>query len=195
MTPTGDVLNLGYNPVSHLKDNTGYDIKHLFIGGEGTLGIVTKVALRCPPLPASRGAVWITCKSLRDVVSILTKARTTCLNEILAAFEFMDGDVLELVRATHPSIRFPLEGENTASNIDLYSVLVETHGSDQNHDQEKLESFLECITEEGLVLNGVMAQNLAHIDAFWNIRELCNPATAATGKLYIIDKNAVSNEI
>jgi D-2-hydroxyglutarate dehydrogenase len=184
VTPTGDVLNLGYDPVSHLKDNTGYHLKHLFIGGEGTLGVVTKVSLRCPPLPVSRGAMWLTCTSLSDVVRVLTLARTNHLNEILAAFEFMDRDVLELVRATYPSIRFPLDIGNVTpatTIIDPYSILIETHGSDNNHDREKLESFFECIMEEGLVVDGVMAQNLGHIEDFWKIRELCNPATAAMG--------------
>jgi FAD/FMN-containing dehydrogenase len=189
VTPTGDVLNLGYDPVSHLKDNTGYHLKHLFIGGEGTLGVVTKVSLRCPPLPVSRGAMWLTCTSLSDVVRVLTLARTDHLNEILAAFEFMDRDVLELVRAANPSIRFPLDIGNvtpasTINNdniIDPYSILIETHGSDSNHDREKLESFFECIMEEGLVVDGVMAQNLGQIEDFWKIRELCNPATAAMG--------------
>jgi FAD/FMN-containing dehydrogenase len=190
VTPTGDVLNLGYDPVSHLKDNTGYHLKHLFIGGEGTLGVVTKVSLQCPPLPVSRGAMWLTCTSLSDVVRVLTLARTDHLNEILAAFEFMDRDVLELVRAAYPSIRFPLDIGNvtpatTINNdniIDPYSILIETHGSDNNHDREKLESFFESIMEEGLVVDGVMAQNLGQIEDFWKIRELCNPATAATGK-------------
>ena len=189
VTPTGDVLNLGYDPVSHLKDNTGYHLKHLFIGGEGTLGVVTKVSLRCPPLPVSRGAMWLTCASLSDVVRVLTLARTDHLNEILAAFEFMDRDVLELVRAAYPSTRFPLDIGNvtpatTINNdtiIDPYSILIETHGSDNNHDREKLESFFECIMEEGLVVDGVMAQNLGQIEDFWKIRELCNPATAAMG--------------
>lgn len=199
VTPCGDILNLGYDPVSHLKDNTGYDLKHLFIGGEGTLGVVTKVSLRCPPLPTSVGAIWLTCTSLRDVVQVLTLARTKHLNEIVAAFEFMDRDVLELVRATHPLIRLPLDNGNAAlatsdNIIEPYSILVETHGSNHNHDQEKLESFLECIMEKGLVVNGVMAQNLGQIEDFWKIRELCNPATAATGYVYKYDISLAASD-
>lgn len=185
VTPRGDILNLGYNPVPHLKDNTGYDLKHLFIGGEGTLGVVTKVALRCQPLPISRGAIWLSCTSLQDVVQILNLARTTKLSEILAAFEYMDREVLELVQGTHPSIRFPIDifSSSTAGadSEKQYSILVETHGSDHDHDREKLEFFLEYLFEEGLVTDGVMAQNLGQIEDFWNVRELCNPASAATG--------------
>lgn len=191
VTPTGDILNLGYSPVSHLKDNTGYDLKHLFIGAEGTIGVVTKVALRCEPLPVSRGAIWLNCASLQDVVKVLTIARTERLNEILAAFEFMDGDVLELVRQTHPSVRFPLlaasSDGSTDSPMEPYSILVETHGSNYDHDKEKLESFLECIFEEGLVIDGAVAQNLGQIEEFWKIRELCNPSSAASGCVYKYD--------
>jgi FAD/FMN-containing dehydrogenase len=184
VTPIGDILNLGYSPVSHMKDNTGYDLKHLFIGGEGTLGVVTKVALRCQPIPISRGAIWLSCASLMDVVQILTIARTKKLNEILAAFEFMDGDVLQLVRNTHSSIRFPVDissSAGSATSEEQYSILLETHGSNYDHDREKLESFLELLFEEGLVTDGAMAQNLSQIEDFWNVRELCNPASAATG--------------
>ena len=184
VTPAGDILNLGYSPVSHLKDNTGYHLKHLFIGGEGTLGVVTKVALRCQPLPVSRGAIWLSCISLNDVVEVLYIARTKKLNEILAAFEFMDDNILQVVRNTHPSVRFPLDPSSSTtgtSSKKQYSILIETHGSNYEHDKEKLEAFLECLVEKDLVIDGVMAQNLSQIEDFWNVRELCNPASAATG--------------
>eukprot|EP00536_Pseudo-nitzschia_multiseries_P015538 jgi/Psemu1/263030/estExt_Genewise1Plus.C_9060007 len=191
VTPTGDILNLGYSPVSHLKDNTGYHLKHLFIGGEGTLGVVTKVALRCQPLPVARGAVWLSCTSLQDVEKVLTVARTELLSEILAAFEFMDADILKLVRQTHPSIRFPQLGASSEDGTDSvtegYSILVETHGSNEDHDNRKLESFLEFIFEEGLVTDGVVAQNLGQIEDFWSIREHCNPSSAASGYVYKYD--------
>lgn len=194
VTPTGDILNLGYSPVSHLKDNTGYDMKHLFIGGEGSLGVVTKVSLRCQPLPVSRGAVWLTCTSLEDVVKVLSIARSQKLSEILAAFEFMDGDILQLVEKAQPSIRFPLESPSENNSTKTYSILVETHGSNYDHDMAKLESFLECIFEEGLVTDGVMAQSLGQIEDFWNIREHCNPSSAATGYVYKYDVSLAASE-
>jgi len=184
VTPNGDILNLGYSPVSHLKDNTGYDLKHLFIGGEGTLGVVTRVALRCQPLPISRGAVWLSCKSLFDVTQVLTIARTKKLSEILAAFEFMDSDVLKLVQKTHSSIRFPIDivsSTDSACYQETYNILIETHGSDLDHDRAKLETFVEYVFEKGLVIDGTMAQSISQIEDFWNVRELCNPASAATG--------------
>ncbi|CAB9519533.1 Probable D-2-hydroxyglutarate dehydrogenase, mitochondrial [Seminavis robusta] len=83
----------------NLKDNTGYDLKHLFIGAEGSLGIVTKVALWCSSAyPTSRCAVLCACTSLEQVQECLPVARRV-LGETLAAFEFMDQAVTELVAA------------------------------------------------------------------------------------------------
>ncbi|KAL3908488.1 MAG: hypothetical protein SGILL_008460, partial [Bacillariaceae sp.] len=187
VVPKGDggghakVLNLSYYPASHLKDNTGYDLKQLFIGAEGTLGIVTKVALLCPPRPTSIGAVWLTCESLHNVLQILKLAKTNYLTEILAAFEFMDHDVLDMVEETHRSaVTLPVAKQS-------YSVLIETHGSNEEHDQDKLSTFLEAIMDQGFVVDGVVARNLGQVDEFWKIRDICNPAAAASGFVYKYD--------
>eukprot|EP00970_Alexandrium_tamarense_P020762 scaffold15629_cov572-Alexandrium_tamarense.AAC.1 len=74
---------------SHRKDNTGYDLKHLFIGAEGTLGIITKVAIACPTLPASKNVALLVCNSYQDVLSVLQSAKEE-LAEILSAMELMD---------------------------------------------------------------------------------------------------------
>lgn len=180
------ILTLGYHPTTvHLKDNTGYDLKHLFIGAEGTLGVITKVALSCPPLPISIQAVWLTAKSLDHVLRIQASAQTRYLNEILAAFEFMDAGILELVQETHA-------GSSVLNDViydgsSNYSVLIETHGSNQEHDQDKLQEFLEFVMDQGLVVNGVMAQSLSQVQEFWKVREVCNPAAAATGRVYKYD--------
>jgi FAD/FMN-containing dehydrogenase len=75
------------------KDNTGYDLKQLFIGSEGTLGIVTQVALACPPLPQSTKVCLLRCDTYEKVVELLGLARIH-LGESLSAFEFLDSQVI-----------------------------------------------------------------------------------------------------
>lgn len=186
--PDGRILNLGYHPISHLKDNTGYDLKHLFIGSEGTLGVITKVALKCPPQPSAVGGVWLTCRSLQDVLTVLQLAKKKHLNEILAAFEFMDGPILQLVQRTRHrhSVTLPPIVKESLSHSH-YNVLIETHGSNHGHDQEKLYAFIEHVMNENLVVDGMIAQSISELHEFWKIREACNPSAAATGYVYKYD--------
>ena len=76
------------------KDNTGYDLKHLFIGAEGTLGVITECAILCPPEPKSRQVAIMGCETFDDVVECLKKAKLQ-LSDILQAAEFMDRASME----------------------------------------------------------------------------------------------------
>ena len=154
MLASGEVLNLMN---SNQKDNTGYDMKHLFIGAEGTLGIVTKVALNCPPLPTSRQAVFVACESYNDVYQIMILAKEI-LGETLAAFEFMDPAVLKLLQKHSHVLPFTLSKENSQ-----FGVLIESLGSNEVHDSEKMDLFLNKSMERNLVSDGVMAQDLKQV--------------------------------
>lgn len=84
--PNGEILDT----MSTLrKDNTGYDLKQLFIGSEGTLGIVTEVAMLCGPLPSGRQTAIVSCKSYQDVLQVVKKAKIE-LGDILSILEYMD---------------------------------------------------------------------------------------------------------
>lgn len=164
--PNGTVLDL---MSSNRKDNTGYDLKHLFIGAEGTLGVVTKVAISCPKLLKARNAAFLACESFDAVQSTLTLAKEE-LGEILAAFEFMDREVLEQVqdKKTIPLSKID-EGTGEVTNYQ-FCLLVETQGSNHEHDIAKMESFLEkCMG--GDVVNGVLAQDLSQVNIFGSIFE------------------------
>ena len=84
--PNGDVLD---NITRLRKDNTGYDLKHLFIGAEGTLGIITEAAILCPPKPKSKEVALIGCQSFNDVIVLMRRVKRD-LTDVLAAAEFMD---------------------------------------------------------------------------------------------------------
>ena len=180
--PDGRILDCSYHDVN-LKDNTGYDMKHLFIGAEGTLGVVTKIALKCPPLPKARCAAFLACETFDQVLHVLRVAKMG-LSEILAAFEFLDQRTLEFI-AGH-GIPIPLTRYDSQTQHP-YCVLVETHGSNEVHDQAKMEDFLQRIMEDGWIIDGILAQNLGQVHDMWRVRESANPSVAAQGYVYKYD--------
>jgi len=151
--PNGTILDL---MSTNRKDNTGYDLKHLFVGSEGTLGVVTKVALNCPSLPSARNVAFLACNSFESVCQTLSFAKEE-LGEVLAAFEFMDKQVLDQV-ATEKTIPLKIRNENYN-----FCVLVETQGSNREHDTAKLESFLEQVMDSGHVVDGILAQDTKQV--------------------------------
>jgi FAD/FMN-containing dehydrogenase len=183
VTAAGQILDLNYSH-PHLKDNTGYKLHQLFVGAEGTLGVVTGVVLQCPRLPASRQAAFLACESYAQVLQVLIAAKTT-LGETLAALEFMDGTVVGLVGQHH---NIPVvKDDDVTGALYAYYVLVETHGSNAEHDQSKMEDFLEDVMTENYVVNGVLAQDLSQLESFWKIRESTAVVVAATGYTYKYD--------
>lgn len=164
------------------KDNTGYDLKHLFVGAEGTLGVITKVAISCPPLPKAKNTAFLACDTFKSVERTLQLAKQE-LGETLGAFEFMDKDVLDEVGKQKP---IPI---NKGSSDDNYQfcILVETLGANNDHDNEKMASFLEKSMEEEYVVDGVLAQDLKQVHEMWEIRESCNPIIKDLGYNYKYD--------
>ncbi|KAI8431704.1 hypothetical protein MSG28_016173 [Choristoneura fumiferana] len=134
------------------KDNTGYHLKHLFIGSEGTLGIVTKVAVHCPVLPKAVTLGFFGVKDFDSVLKLYKSAKAS-LGEILSAFEMADNDSIS---STVQNLKLP----NPIADFPFY-VLVETHGSDETHDAEKLSRFLEREMSSGLIIDGTVTSEPA----------------------------------
>ncbi|KAF7011038.1 hypothetical protein CFC21_025390 [Triticum aestivum] len=111
------------------KDNTGYDLKHLFVGSEGSLGIVTKVSILTPAKLPSTNVAFLSCNDYMSCQKLLLAARRS-LGEILSAFEFMDRQCIDLAM-TH------LEGVHNPLPVSPYKfyVLIETTGSDESYDK------------------------------------------------------------
>jgi len=169
------------NVSSLRKDNTGYHLHHLLIGSEGTLGVITKVAIATPRRPKSVQVAVLACQSFQDVVEGMQAARAQ-LSEIISAIEFLDRDCLDLVVAEPMyHLRDPLPDPYR------FYLLIETSGSNAEHDQAKLEAFLESSMTEGLVQDGVVAQDGVQGGELWKLREKIPLALQTQGKVFKYD--------
>uniref|UniRef100_H2ZNH5 D-2-hydroxyglutarate dehydrogenase, mitochondrial n=1 Tax=Ciona savignyi TaxID=51511 RepID=H2ZNH5_CIOSA len=144
------------------KDNTGYDIKQLMIGSEGTLGFVTAVSILCPQKPKSLNLAFLGVDTFEGLLHVLRKAKQD-LGEILSAVEFLDSACMGLVK-THLNLTNPI-GEHE------FYMLIETSGSNTQHDEEKLSSFLDEIMTSQTVSDGTIATDLNKMQAIWGLRE------------------------
>jgi len=172
----GEILNLMDCVLR--KNNTGYDMKQLFIGAEGTLGIITKVCVHTPKRPSSTHVALLGVRNFTEVRKTFQSAREH-LGEILSAVEFMDSGAFE-------SGSGGSKNDILDSNHEFY-VLLETSGSCESHDREKLESFLEQWMESCKDGNGVLAQDESQLRKIWNIRENVGPSCSQQGLVYKYD--------
>ena len=174
----GSVLDL---MSENRKDTTGYDLKNLFVGAEGTLGVVTRVALQGAPRPAAVNVAWLACPSYAAVLDALREARAS-LGEVLSAFELIDSASLSMALAHQPQNRDPLpEAESP------FYVLVETSGSVNDHDVAKLEAFVEAAVDSGAISDGVLASSARESAALWELREGISDALTARGGVHKYD--------
>lgn len=147
-----------------IKNNTGYDIKQLFIGAEGTLGIVTRLVLRLRPMPTSQDMAFVALEHFSDVTRFLNHIDTS-LGGTLSAFEVMWKDYYRLVTAP------PAEGKPPLSHDYNYYILLEAMGGNPTTDNERFVAELGQCMEEGLIVDAVIARNQAERDAMWAIRD------------------------
>eukprot|EP00899_Mesostigma_viride_P004760 jgi/Mesvir1/14285/Mv09715-RA.1 len=162
------------------KDNTGYDMKQLFIGAEGTLGVVTRVCILCPPRPPAVNVAFLACPSYGAVLQALHAARAG-LGEVLSAFELIDRQSLQLV-VKQLGMRDPLPDAPQP-----FYVLIETQGSNDAQDKEKLDLFLEKMLEEETVVDGTIAASGQHMQEIWRLRESIAEALQKAGVVYKYD--------
>lgn len=157
------------------KDNTGYDLKQMHIGGEGSLGVITKVAIACPAKSGSVLTAVVRVADFDRVRSLLRLARER-LGEVLSAYEFMDAQSVA-VATKLPHVRHPMGGGDDKSCY----VLIETAGSVAEHDRAKLDRFVRDASEAGLATDSVIAENRDETDALWMLRESLPAAVLMAG--------------
>ena len=146
------------------KDNTGYDLRNLLIGSEGTLGVITAAALKLFPQPRDIGTAVFQVHSPAAALSLLALARDH-LGDMVSAFELIAGQGLRFLRQTMPNIRQPF------ADTPDWSVLIEVGLAAGLQAQPALEQLFAAALEAGLVEDGVIAQNDQQARAFWSVRE------------------------
>lgn len=172
VTPQGEI----WNGLSALrKDNTGYDLRDLFIGAEGTLGIITAASLQLFPRPVARRTALALVAHVQDAVDLLQQTRAM-LDAGLTGFELMSAHSLQLVQRHFPQLRLPLELASP------WCVLLELSDNEgEAHAQARLESVLGVALEQGRVMDAAVAQTLAQAQSMWALREHIPLAQAKEG--------------
>ncbi len=157
------------------KDNTGYDLRNLMIGSEGTLGIITAATLKLYPLPAAKLTAWAAVPSVAHAVELLGLAHQH-LGAGLTGFEMMGQFALSLVHKHYPQLRVPLWQDTP------YCVLLENSDTESEaHARERFEHVLELAFERGCVSDAVVAESLSQARNLWHIRESITLAQAEEG--------------
>ncbi|MCE9661368.1 MAG: FAD-binding oxidoreductase [Burkholderiales bacterium] len=171
VTASGDI----WHGLSGLrKDNTGYDLRDLMIGSEGTLGIITAATMKLQPRPAALLTALATLPTLDAAVALLSLAHAM-LGPGLTGFEVMNAFSLDLVRKRFPALRQPLPPAP-------WTVLVEQSDAEgEAHGAAALEALLGAALERGLIEDTAIAASIEQANAMWHLRESITLAQAAEG--------------
>jgi FAD/FMN-containing dehydrogenase len=164
------------------KDNTGYDLKQLFLGAEGTLGIITGAVLRTFPVPARRETAFLTVESVQSAVTLLHRFEHAAAG-LIGAFEYIAGDSVRLAAANVPTVREPLNEKyphNLLIEIELPAAFP--------REMSVLDGLLQEAMEAGLVLDGTIAASEAQRLELWRLRE-------AVVQALWIEGGSISNDV
>jgi len=172
--PTGDIWH-GLTPLR--KNNTGYDLRNLLIGAEGSLGVITAATLKLYPRPVSHETALLVVPDPETALALLARARDM-VGEAVSAFELISRRSLDFLAETLPQIRHPFGADHPE-----WFVLVDFGLSRAQSGHVAMERLFEVALEEGLVSDGYIASSERQRDAFWSLREHIPAANAAIGSI------------
>lgn len=173
VTAQGDVWN-GLRGLR--KDNTGYDLRDLFIGAEGTLGIITAAVLKLFAQPAARLTALLALDTPQQALSLLSLTQQRC-GANLTGFELMSDFCLQLVQKHFPQLAFPF-----AARHPQYVLLELSDQESEAHAMAMLEAVVNSALEQSLIKDAVVANSIAQSNVMWQLREHISMAQAAEGK-------------
>jgi len=158
------------------KDNTGYDLRDLFIGAEGTLGIITAAVLKLFPQPRAQLTALAAVRTPDDALRLLSAAQAQC-GAALTGFELMSDYCLYLVAKHFPQMRLPF-----SQNHPQYVLLELSDSESDDHANGMLEALIADALEQDIIQDAVVASSIAQSKALWNLREHISLAQAEEGK-------------
>lgn len=161
------------------KDNTGYDLRDIYIGSEGTLGIITAATLKLFPVPVAQCTALLGLRSVADAVAVLSVARKG-FGAALTGFELIAGNCLTGVTRCYPQQRIPFQGES--ASLPWYALLELSDSESAEHARARFEEIVGQTLESGLVVDAVIAENIAQSKALWHLRESIPLAEKEFGK-------------
>ncbi|KAG8219932.1 hypothetical protein J3R82DRAFT_930, partial [Butyriboletus roseoflavus] len=172
------------------KDNTGYDLKQLFIGGEGTLGVITGVSILTPPAPQASNNIFLALPHFKNVLPLFQTVKRQ-LGEILSAFEYIDRTAYDMGLDHGLG---PILNPDEVGDAQCF-ILAETSGGNQEHDLEasiskcKLNNLLESLmsADEPLIYTGTLSQSPGQFASLWALREGLTECVQKEGKPYKYD--------
>ena len=158
------------------KDNTGYDLKNLFIGSEGSLGVITAASLKLFPRPSQFGTAMLAVKGPSEALRLLALARDVA-GEAISAFELIHANGHRFLAQTMPQVTLPF------AQAPEWSVLIDLGLSGDQDAQSLIETIFSAAYEAELVSDGVIASSIAQRDALWAVRETIPDANRTIGAI------------
>mgnify|MGYP000032366822 CR=1 FL=1 len=171
--PNGEI----WNGLTRLrKDNTGYDLRNLMIGSEGTLGVITAASLRLFPRPAAQGTALMVVPSSSAALELLALAGDV-VGDGVSAFELISGMGLQFLAETMPQVRQPF------AKMPDWMVLIDLGLAKGRDPQRVLEDLFVAASERALVSDGLIAQSDGQRQEFWSVRESIPEANRLVGAI------------